>query len=312
MRKIYLFVAAAFVGATSFGQTTTTITSHFEQALTTSPPSLGLYSWQSGNGYVSGTNAYGDLGALQLFDNGSGVTGAGTIDSLKIMIRQKTNTTGTASVVFGVWENNGGNPGTLLASQTVNLTDIDTSQAGYQLIGFDGTSAKGLYNVGVGFATPVAIPANNSFFAGVMYPLTASAGDTIAILTTTDGTFVDTVHAGVMSSTGSFYMYSNDGIKIENAIFPTITVASVNVADVIKAQTRLYPNPATDVVNIDFGSSTVKQVNVLNLNGQLVLNNTVDNGTSSLDVSNLDSGLYIYQAVDAEGAVLFTDKFSKK
>lgn len=315
MRKIYLLVASVFVGASVFGQTvTTTITSHFEGALT-NPPQIGYYTWTPAtDGYVSGNNTYGDKSVVQLFDANSGVTNSGTIDGVKVFIAHKANAGG--SITVGVWENNNGNVGTLLGSQVFTLASVDTSQAAMQIIG-TAPSIKGIYNVSATFTTPIAIPASKSFFAGVILPTTAAAGDTAVVLTTA-GSFQspnNATHAGVIESTDEFISYSDatqGQLKIGNAIFPTVTMSTVSVANVLKAQTRLYPNPANDIVNIEFGTSDVTAVTVLDLNGKVILNSAVNNGNVTLNVSDLEVGMYMYQAIDAEGNVLNTAKFSKK
>lgn len=319
MRKIYLLVASALVGATSFGQTT--ITSHFEGAVANlQAPQVGVYNWQNqaqeSIGYISGTNDFGDIGVVQLFDASYGVSGSGVINSVKVMVAAKQQAASPGSITVGVWENDGGNVGNLIASQVVSLNDIDTSIAGASFIGTL-PNVKGIFNVEASFSTAPAIPSNNSFFAGILLPATSAAGDTVAVLTTSPAfNFANAAtHAGVVDSDGDFFGYAQalPSLTISNAIFPTITLDNpVSVASVLKAQTRLYPNPATDVLNIDFGTNEVSGVSIINLNGQVVLNSTVNNGSVQLNTAGLNSGLYIYQAIDAEGNVLNTDKFSKR
>lgn len=64
----------------------------------------------------------------------------------------------------------------------------------------------------------------------------------------------------------------------------------------------VYPNPATNSVNIDFQfTSKVKEakVRVINLMGAVVKEAVVEPGTSklNLDVSNLNNGLYFYSVI---------------
>lgn len=64
-----------------------------------------------------------------------------------------------------------------------------------------------------------------------------------------------------------------------------------------EAQVLIYPNPAVDYFNIDFGSLPHDQylLEVINLGGQVVMSqNLVHSGnTTSIDVSNLTAGSYI-------------------
>ncbi|MCO5259253.1 MAG: T9SS type A sorting domain-containing protein [Crocinitomicaceae bacterium] len=312
MKKIYLLVASVFLGASLFGQTF--ITSHFESALANpSSPQIGLYTWDDGSGgsdgYITGNNNYGDLGAVQLFDATHGVTNTGVINSVGVFVGYKDIVSGTPAITIGVWENNSGAIGNLLGSGTINLADIDTTQAGVTPI-IVGTSLKGAYNAIVSFATPIAIPASNSFFAGVLYP---TADGEVAIVSSQVGQFPDaTTHSGAILSDGTFDNYGQYNVTISLAVFPGVTFDGASVTEVLKAQTRVYPNPANDVVNFEFGTTEVANVTVLNLNGQVVLSSAVNNGALALNVSELESGLYIYQANDANGNVLNTSKFSKK
>ena len=63
------------------------------------------------------------------------------------------------------------------------------------------------------------------------------------------------------------------------------------------------PNPATDVLNIQFNGMNSDQINVVmvNLQGQTVYSNQfVDvsgNTNKSIDVSNLEKGMYILKFV---------------
>ena len=309
------FLLSLFVASSAVVSAQTTLTSHFEGALINpADPAVGTFSWTGGDGYVSGSNNFGDEGIVQLFDNNYGVSGEGVINSVKVHIAHKdqgVNPTGTFSI--GVWENNAGVPGALLASEVITIVSVDTTQSGVNLI-TEGTTLKGLYNVEATFINPPSIPANGSFFAGVLLPTTIANGDTIVVLTTTPPyVFMDsTTHAGAFAGT-DFFSYGESEMSISNAIFPTVTFNAVSVSTVIKDQAKVFPNPANDVLNIDFGTEEVKEVNITNLNGQVVIQNkVVNNGIAKLDLSGLNSGLYLYQAIDTNGKGIATDKFSKK
>ncbi len=100
-----------------------------------------------------------------------------------------------------------------------------------------------------------------------------------------------------------------DVYKASNQI--TLT-SPLSVAGFIKEDVKVFPNPATDVLNVEFGTEAVVGVNIIDLNGQVISNNTISNGTAKVNVSNLQSGMYIFQGFDVNGNVLKTDKFIKK
>lgn len=71
----------------------------------------------------------------------------------------------------------------------------------------------------------------------------------------------------------------------------------------------VWPNPAQDF--IQFSGVEVANVRVFDLVGKQVLSKTLGLGATSVDVSNLTSGMYLVQASDANGAIS-TVKFMKK
>lgn len=71
----------------------------------------------------------------------------------------------------------------------------------------------------------------------------------------------------------------------------------------------MFPNPATNVLNVA-AASTISNVKVYNLVGQVVVNQSVNALSDAIDVSNLKSGAYLVQ-VTAEGQT-GTYKFIKQ
>lgn len=318
MKKIYFLAASLMMSAGVMAQTTSIITNHFEGAIDNANPAnsnVGVYSWQGGNGYVAGTNSFGDKAVLQLFDSNYGITGSGTVDKLAVMINSKNDAGDGTEVSVGVWANNNGTPGALLGSVDVAISDIDTTVAGLQFI-LDGTILKGFYNVEVTFATPIEIPASQSFFAGITIPAgdQAAAGDTLVVLTTVmpGYTFADaSTHAGTLSATNGFDSYGSASINIANAIFPTVTVqgSSASLFEnelVINA----YPNPADEVLNISM-SETAVAVKVISMDGKVVASEEVNGTTAAINVAGLNSGVYFYEVTAANGNVV-RNSFVKK
>lgn len=304
MKKLYFLAVSLLLGAGAIAQTT--VTSHFEGALTDpSDAQVGYYTWGPGNGYVSGTNTYGDKAILQLFDSNYGVSGAGTIDNVKLHISAIDDAGNGTLVTVGIWENNGGSPGALLGSADVELASIDTSAANLQVI-TDGTAAQGIYNLDVTFGTPVEIPANESYFAGITLPTAAEAanGDTLIVTTTVqEGNyqFVDaSTHAGALDASDAWASYGASGIEIANAIFPTMTFTSSITEN--NLDITVYPNPAENILNID-AAETLSSVKVIGMDGRVVIDNEVDGNTTSIDVSSLEAGSYYYEVVSLDGAV---------
>ena len=87
----------------------------------------------------------------------------------------------------------------------------------------------------------------------------------------------------------------------------TITLGSVGLSAESISKAVVYPNPAQNQVNVitgfDNGSVVINAVT-----GQVVANGTIANGTSKIDVSNLQNGVYIYTIRNNDGEVITTNK----
>jgi len=249
------------------------------------------------SGYVSGNNGYGDLAKMQLFDGTYGVSGQGTITNVLLWVPIMSTAGGTFDVK--IWENTAGEPGAEIGSVTFNTADVDTSTAGYSVA--EGAVA---YNVNAMFN--VAVPASGEFWAGVVLPTTT--GDTIALVSNTDGDFANAAtHTGEFWDTGDFYAVgdpNNWDLGIAFGVFPVINfVAGIN-ENVIT--TSVYPNPANDVLNI-VASEEIATVSIVTLDGKVVANAS----SSSVNVAELKSGMYIYEVTTTSGKVS-RDTFMKK
>ena len=65
------------------------------------------------------------------------------------------------------------------------------------------------------------------------------------------------------------------------------------INDIKSALVELYPNPASNVLNIVSYNVGVEKINIYNLNGQLVLNKDVNNNKKTINITSLESGIYI-------------------
>ncbi|WP_242095159.1 T9SS-dependent choice-of-anchor J family protein [Aestuariivivens sediminicola] len=75
---------------------------------------------------------------------------------------------------------------------------------------------------------------------------------------------------------------------------------------------KIYPNPASDVLHIKYGSSdTLKNVKLYNLTGALILNKFITNSfdaSYSLDISDISGGMYLLQLSDENDRVIQTKR----
>jgi hypothetical protein len=71
---------------------------------------------------------------------------------------------------------------------------------------------------------------------------------------------------------------------------------------------KVYPNPASDVVNFSIDYNKASAVNVMDITGKLVATTSFNLGSAQLDARSLNAGVYLYQIVDTDGVVVKTGK----
>lgn len=73
----------------------------------------------------------------------------------------------------------------------------------------------------------------------------------------------------------------------------------------------VYPNPTTGQVTICNAQNVLRNVNVYDVYGKLVLSENVNAETAVINLSNMPSGLYIVKAVDGNNNIS-TSKIIKR
>jgi hypothetical protein len=58
---------------------------------------------------------------------------------------------------------------------------------------------------------------------------------------------------------------------------------------------NVYPNPATDVINVSFNEAFDGTVSIINIAGKEVLSTTVNGAQTSISTATLSSGVYYVQ-----------------
>ena len=65
---------------------------------------------------------------------------------------------------------------------------------------------------------------------------------------------------------------------------------NLNVTNNQLYETKIYPNPTNEIINITYSNETPNKIEVYNLNGKLILTNK---NINSIDLRNINSGFYI-------------------
>ncbi len=120
--------------------------------------------------------------------------------------------------------------------------------------------------------------------------------------------------AGVTNN-GPFYVTveASNGTTLDTATF-VLSKWATNVNNINKSNDNvsLYPNPATNEVNVVFnGLSDVKTVGIYNLIGKLQSIYKVSGTSANINVETLPSGIYLLRLMDSQGHPVVIRKFNK-
>ncbi len=233
-----------------------------------------LYT-SSGWGYVSGHNFFGDSSKAELIGNslpGSPVSG------VVMFFEVAAASNATKAIRVKVWNNNGvgGLPGTVLATQSVTISSIAADIAANR-------------PTVVNFTNP-ATPAGN-YYIGISYQY--AAGDTVALLTTTDGDVIPGT-AYEQWNDGTWHAYSETpaswGFDLAHYIFP-IQCATVPCPVITTAFTSTGP-----VCSATNGTITASPTG-----GVAPYTYSWSNSGNTATINNLAAGTYTVTVTDANG-----------
>lgn len=87
----------------------------------------------------------------------------------------------------------------------------------------------------------------------------------------------------------------------------TVEKPDDKVEDII----AIFPNPVDEILTIEIANDTQYEMKVYNLNGKIMKQQTLDSFVTQLDVTNYDSGVYIFEFFCANSGERFTKKVEK-
>ncbi len=168
---------------------------------------------------------------------------------------------------------------------TANVTDAESNLASVSL---KWGKASGDYTVGtITMVVNTAKVTNSQYITQTAIPAQAANSTVYYVVEATD-----TKNATTTSTEQWYKVDPSAGI------------------DAVKANSiRLYPNPATSVLNVS--GENIKFIALANLAGQEIVSVSVIDNNTSIDVQGLESGIYFVKVTTNEGAVM-VDKFIKE
>lgn len=235
---------------------------------------------------LSGSNSYGDVAYAQVYNIGWNVPVKG-IAAIMGQMNLTANGTNVTAALHSATATTVGNEISNVAFNTNTISDL--SSAGLALQTFTLPAVQNLSN----FAVAINVPE---------FTLN-STQDTII----SDFLFIATTPIGKASGEKSFslsypsetatareWITINSGwsVDLDMMIFPIINGAGLNSNIDVNTLTYVYPNPAKDQVVLA-SSFNMNKVEIFNMIGQKVYENTVNGITSTVNVAGFTPGTYM-------------------
>lgn len=199
----------------------------------------------------------------------------------------------------------GGGGGASTSEVTLTLvTDNYGSETTWSLTNSSGTAVAS----GTGYGNNQTITETFTLADGCYdFTINDSYGDGICC-SFGNGSYLLTKGGTTLASGGSFGSTETKNFCVDGASRTTAgeVVAALGKQDLTL---RVYPNPATSVLNLQTNAG-VSQVVIYNAMGQLVQEATVSKAANQLDISKLKEGIYILKLKTASGES--TQRFVKK
>lgn len=178
------------------------------------------------------------------------------------------------------------NPADFTVSLDLKFTKMGTDTAYIQITILD-TMAAGANDDVVMYGSGLELPTSIANWT--------QADFTMQTVTAT-GTPNRIVFLAVSSTTGYFDL--NTPTAGTTLWIDNVRSGSLGLLDNKATAVRVYPNPATSVLNID-SKEAVASVNILTTDGKVVSTST----SANVNVEALNAGMYIYQVTTVSGAI---------
>ncbi len=208
-------------------------------------------------------------------DNGT-ETGDGTIDL----------TSGSATATVEVTAEDGSTTETYTINLTVYVPSTDATLSD---LAIDGTTITG-FEIGV-TSYDVELPVGTT-----SVEISAITNDPLASITS--GTGVNDLNSGI--TTVYVLVTAEDGTTLGTYTINLTVAVATSIGEETIDNVVVYPNPAVDKLNItNINGATVS---VYNMQGSLLINKKACSTELNIDISNLNSGMYILK-IEREGQI---------
>lgn len=233
-----------------------------------------------GSGYLGGHNSYQDMAKAEKFTN---------VGSNKVLTKviygfgAVNNANANSVITCTVWGNNGGSPGSELASVTVSAQSVAThvSNSQYSLVTFPNPSVNG------------------TFFAGIKMSYSTSLQ--YALITSSDGD-QSPATAWEQWSNNTWAQFGTNGATeadLSLAVFPIVCDALLGTEEVVgMTEPKIFPNPTDGIINYIMPDNASEwTLKVYDMMGRLQTVNILSKDvlTGQADLSQLPGGMYVIE-----------------
>jgi uncharacterized repeat protein (TIGR01451 family) len=111
----------------------------------------------------------------------------------------------------------------------------------------------------------------------------------------------------IIPNTANIYFDFNPAIVTNT--FLTEFVSILNVDSFLTDQTVIYPNPTSNVLNIE-SKNKISNIEIIDINGRSLLSKSLNSNSTSINVESLSNGIYFVKVWNENGN--FVQKFTKK
>jgi hypothetical protein len=170
---------------------------------------------------------------------------------------------------------------TFLADGIGAITGMDGNYAESQIYTLTSTDISNGY-ANVYFDAPISLAANAYYVAANCYYI-----DQMPVRVLDDQTVAQPWYASMIHLVTDGNSYSNG-----NALAIRVLQGAVGIEETLNNSFDVYPNPATDVVNVNFKEVTTASVSVMNVAGKEVMSASVNGTQTSFSTVSLSNGVY--------------------
>jgi len=170
---------------------------------------------------------------------------------------------------------------TFLADGIGAVTGLDGNYAESQIYTLTSTDISNGY-ANIYFDAPISLAASAYYVAANCYFI-----DQMPVRVLDDQTVAQPWYASMIHLVTDGNSYSNG-----NALAIRVLQGAAGIEETLNNSFDVYPNPATDIVNITFKEATNASVSVMNVAGKEVMSTTINGTQTSFSTVSLSNGVY--------------------